>query len=430
VRFLHIADIHLGNQQYNVPGRFDDFGRAFLEAIELALDEQVDACIIAGDLFHKSSVEPKTLMQAEAGLERLRDAGIQVVAVHGNHDKVRYMAQFSWLEYLADRRLVCLLSPSFETEPLELRKWDDDTVQGAYVDIENVRIIGVPWLGASAPKVLAEVAAVWDSLDWSGVKHAVVVTHAGVEGQMPNMPGGLTFAELEPLRGKAKYIALGHLHKPYEVNDWIYNPGSLETCSFEEASYARGAYLVEVAPDGNHAARHIETVRRPFFDLHFKTDLYLSPGHLMDSLLAFVQQEQRRIEQELRGFPDPRRSKPVVRLVLRGNLSFDRTQLDMEAIRNVLRREIDALHVRAENRTTPLGMEAVIEDGMTRAELERTVFEALAQGDSRYSSQASAWADIMRQVKGMALGANDPVEIYELFDARMSELEEAGRVDN
>jgi exonuclease SbcD len=430
VRFLHMADVHLGNQQYNLPGRFDDFGRAFLGVVDLALTERVDVCVIAGDLFHKSTVEPKTLLQAEEGLRRLQDAGTKVIAVHGNHDKVRYMAQVSWLDYLSDRGLCHLLSPSFESTPVQLQPWDESARLGAYVDVGYVRFIGVPWLGASAPRVLEEIAMVWDDLDWTAIAFTVLVTHAGIEGQMPHMPGGVTFAELEPLKGKVQYLALGHLHKPYERENWIYNPGSLETCSFEELQYPRGVYLVDVAPDGTHTAQHVQTSMRPFFDLDFKTDLYPTPALLMEAVQSYIHHEKRHITKALRDCSDPRHAKPVVRLVLRGNLSFDRTQLDMEAIREMLRSEIDALLVRVENRTTPLGVEASVDEGMTRLELEQAVFTAIARSDSRYGSHAEVWADIMAQVKTLALTANDPERIFMLLDGQMRELEEAGHVDH
>src|SRR5690606_37900417 len=111
-----------------------------------------------------------------------------------------------------------------------------------------------PWLGAAAARVLGEVADALDALEAGETRCTVLVTHTGVEGQMPNMPGGLTFKQLEPLRGRVNYLALGHLHKPYEVDHWIYNPGSLETCSFDEMLYKRGCYLVDVTPDGQHSA--------------------------------------------------------------------------------------------------------------------------------------------------------------------------------
>ncbi len=424
MRFLHIADVHLGNHQYNLPKRFDDFGRAFLDAVGLAIDKQVTACVIAGDLFHKATVEPMTLLQAEEGLSRLREAGIEAIAVNGNHDKARYRDQVSWLDYLADRKLVHLLTPDFAAEPLRLE------AGYSYVDVEGVRFLGVPWLGAAAARVLAEVAEVLEKLDWHGIRFTVLVTHAGVEGQMPHMSGVLTFAELAPLRRRVNYLALGHLHKPYALENWIYNPGSLETCSFEEIQYERGVYLVTVDSDGAHTAEHIRTVMRPFFSLPFATDQYRTPEDLLEGLRGYVRREKQAITQLVRSHPDPVRALPVVRLVLQGHLSFDRARLDMEAMRRLLRDEIEALLVRVENRTRPLGTELTLEEGLDRAELERRVFADLAHSDSRYSAQADAWSRLMQQVMTLALESATPEAIFAELDRHMQELEEAEHVDH
>ena len=48
-RFLHFADCHIGYRQYNNRERFNDFGRAFISVIDVAVAEKVDFVILAGD---------------------------------------------------------------------------------------------------------------------------------------------------------------------------------------------------------------------------------------------------------------------------------------------------------------------------------------------------------------------------------------------
>lgn len=430
MRFLHMADVHLGNQQYNLKERFNDFGLAFLDAVHLAVEQDLKAVVIAGDLFHKASVEPVTLLQAEAGLHQLRDAGIPVVVVHGNHDKARYLAQYSWLEYLCEQGLMCLLAPDMTQEPLQLLPWDDEQHLGSYVDVENVRFVGVPWLGAAAPRVLEEVAQALDGLKPGATNYTVLITHAGVEGQMPNMPGGLSFDQLAPLRSHVNYLALGHLHKPYSVDNWIFNPGSLETCSFDEVQYARGCYVVEVDGNGGHDAKHVPNIQRPFFSLDVKTDQCATPEALVEAVTTQLRQERRTIERQVEAMQDDSRRLPIVRLVLRGNLTFDRAGLDLDAIRKVMQAELDALHVRVENRTTPLGVEITIDESLGRAALERMVFETLVAGNSQYSNQKDVWAGFLQHVKVMALDGDDPAAIFGVLDALMDGLEEGDDVDH
>ncbi len=424
MRFLHMADIHLGNQQYNSAARFNDFYYAFEDAVNLAIQEQVDACVIAGDLFHKTAIDPLTLLQAEEGLTCLQQQGIPVIGVHGNHDKARYRDQFSWVEYLADRGLIRLLAPHFEIDPLQLEPGD------SYVDVDRVRFIGVPWLGASAARVLAQTVEACERLSWQGIAFTVLVTHAGVEGQMPDMAGCLSHAELALLKRRVQYLALGHLHKPYPVDGWIYNPGSLEACSFEETDYERGVYLVTVNRDGSHHAEHIKLHQRnrPFSTLLIKTDACAAPGDLLEETRAAARREARRLR--ALHHPDPdRRGKPVVRVILDGYLTFDRTHLDVEAIREAVwdgMSEIDPLLVRVENRTRPPGFVASAEENLTRSELERLVFEDIARSDTRFSLQAAAIGDLMLQIKRLAVNPqSSPQEIYDVLDRYLSGIEGA-----
>jgi len=43
--------------------------------------------------------------------------------------------------------------------------------------------------------------------------------------------GEVTYEDLCQLKGVVDYLALGHYHSNYEIDDWAYNPGSPDTCS-------------------------------------------------------------------------------------------------------------------------------------------------------------------------------------------------------
>ena len=103
VRFIHVADLHLGYQQYNLEVRADDFARAYFAMVEHAIEVKADFVLIAGDLFHKSNPDAWSLKQATAGLQQLRSANIPAVAIEGNHDAPHVHRHLSWLEYLCDQ---------------------------------------------------------------------------------------------------------------------------------------------------------------------------------------------------------------------------------------------------------------------------------------------------------------------------------------
>ena len=94
MRFIHIADVHLGTA---FAGRSDDMRNrlrraareAFARCVATAVAEQMDALLIAGDLFDGPHVSFKTERFLLAQLGVLAEADIQVVYATGNHDPGR-----------------------------------------------------------------------------------------------------------------------------------------------------------------------------------------------------------------------------------------------------------------------------------------------------------------------------------------------------
>ena len=236
-RFLHIADVHLGFKQYGSQERLIDFAQAFKNAIKFGIEKKVDFIIIAGDLFHKKSeVDPLTLTQATKVLSMAKKAKIPVIAVEGNHDATYFKDQFSWMDYLAENGYLINLKPSIE-DGIVLNEWDGRS--GAYIDIDDTRIYGMKYYGSLTEKIIDEYAKKVEKKDFT-----IFVAHIGIEGYM-NIYGCIPSTKLHRLKGKFDYIALGHIHKAF-VEDFIFNPGSLETCDALEYKFERGAFLVEL----------------------------------------------------------------------------------------------------------------------------------------------------------------------------------------
>ncbi len=82
----HVSDTHLGYKQYNLDEREDDFGRVFEEFVDKVLEDHVDAVVHSGDLFDSFRPSVKALYTAKTQLKRLREKGVKVYAVLGDHD--------------------------------------------------------------------------------------------------------------------------------------------------------------------------------------------------------------------------------------------------------------------------------------------------------------------------------------------------------
>jgi DNA repair exonuclease SbcCD nuclease subunit len=94
-KLLAIGDVHLGTRPASVPEEATDWGvdlqrltpAAGLEAaVRLAIDEQVDAVVFAGDVVESTNARYEAVRYLEAAVRELLAAGIDVLGVVGNHD--------------------------------------------------------------------------------------------------------------------------------------------------------------------------------------------------------------------------------------------------------------------------------------------------------------------------------------------------------
>lgn len=427
IRFLHMADCHLGYRQYNLRERFNDFGHAFLSVVQTAIDEKVDFVLLAGDLFQKRAIDALTLNQAIVGLERLRAAQIPCVAVEGNHEHAYYDDYLGWMAFLAVRQLLVLLDPEgFEAGKPHLKRYTRPN--GSYIDpVPGVRVHGLRYQGASTAKAIEGYAAALQELPRDGVEYSIFLTHAGVEGEMPEQIGGLTSRQLAPLREQIDYVALGHIHKPFVREEWIYNPGSLETCSTLESMWPeRGYYLVDVDTGRSEGPKHVATLksnhRRPFHQVTLKVDSFQSPEHFYDECRRFL--TRRALDHGVARL-DPT-DRPVVVLTLSGVLPFDRAALDLAHVEEMVRDCYKPLHAMVNNRTH--ATEYAIEAGETvsRSVLERQVLAGLFDRDVRFGAHSQAWARAALGIKNLVLDGAEPQAVIEELEARMAAIEQEG----
>ncbi|MGH2349543.1 MAG: DNA repair exonuclease, partial [bacterium] len=90
IRLLHIADVHLG-KTFKMLGRRGAEQRravagAFERAVRLAIEREVCAVLIAGDLFDTPKPSDTLIRFAAQQLRALDDAGIATFLIAGNHD--------------------------------------------------------------------------------------------------------------------------------------------------------------------------------------------------------------------------------------------------------------------------------------------------------------------------------------------------------
>lgn len=239
MRLLCAADLHLGRQPSRVPQGMQRLlpelgpAAAWRRLVDLALAREVAAVLLAGDVLDDDNDFYEAFNDLRSGVERLVAAGIEVVAVAGNHDVTA-------LPRLA--RLV----PGMR-------------LLGAGGTWESVRIAAgaeeVTVLGWSFPEAVVTSSPV-ASLDLGalglGSGLSIGLLHADLDQASRFAP--VTTTEL--VRQPVAAWLLGHVHKPHALGDVsVGYLGSLAAADPGEAG-PRGAWLVNVA-DGELEFEHV-----------------------------------------------------------------------------------------------------------------------------------------------------------------------------
>ncbi|MCC6826468.1 MAG: exonuclease SbcCD subunit D [Acidobacteria bacterium] len=404
MKFLHIADVHLGCTRYQLAESPRDFFDAWVDVLRrYGIEEKVDLVVIAGDFFHKRSVPPEAMDHAVEGLTMLRDAGIPVIAVEGNHDQKYLDSKFSWLRSLSKWGLLKLLEPKSTGDEMIYEPWDEQLRQGGYVDVGRARIFGSDWYGTMGNVAIPMLTRAIKQTRREGAFH-ILLLHTDVEGHQVHPIPALSADALNQLKTAVEYVALGHTHKHYEIDNWAFNPGSIEITNISEHRETRGAFIVEVDADNHVTAHHVsDYVHRPFQQLIFAVDACETGADVADGVLELVRRDARSAV--------PGKPQPIIEISLRGRLGFPNSTIDMSRLRDDIKAMTNALHVRIKNHTIPVEFKDLADDGddPAREHLERRVIDGLVLHDNRYRARAEAVADAVIGAKRMAL-SDEPAE--------------------
>jgi DNA repair exonuclease SbcCD nuclease subunit len=267
ISFIHASDIHLGCHQYRNEYRSDDFIRVFEEILKVALNHEVDFIILGGDVFTSLEMLPGKLLEVIEILTEFKartNGEIPIIAIEGNHDirkfsfglKLTNRGQ-SWLKLISSLGLIVLLDVNLEAPPNNLFKsYDIQQNQGGKIQIKNVVIHGFRYIGQEPTKYLSKIRA---AIKKEEGKFNILLQHYGIEGQMKDVPG-IKLEDVEILKDRVDYLALGHFHKQFILDDWIYNPGSSEAASWIDSTFKRGVFLVEISTK-EKMAKNVRIIR-------------------------------------------------------------------------------------------------------------------------------------------------------------------------
>lgn len=451
----HIADTHHGHRQYGLKQREDDMISTTGATLrEMVGQQDADAILLPGDLFHSRDLRPKVLQQTEQQLAEVPD-DVPILVSRGNHDENLTPREVTWLNYLHQRGHIVLLEAELNADsetawfgPHEPQKPGESS---GFYDIEveafdaPVRVFGLQWRGARTGEALQQVAT---GIEETNEMHGdpvftVLLAHFGIEDEVPTLGGTVTHAELRPVKEQVDYLALGHIHKQYKSGGWLYNPGSPEAHSTREGrgDWEHGYYEIGVdTPSGTGVetpefnVAHHTTKRRPYYRVEFDVTPYDSPSNLETAFREHVRDEQaamteycNRDEFTVQG----EQRAPLIDLRFTGTLQFSRGDLRTDELVTWTENMCEALYVQlntgirtasVQQLLSEIDEETVFEDGqLNTTALEDEVFETIA-GESIYSEQKSAVADVLGEAHRMAQADEIVEDISDTVSSKRREL--------
>ena len=382
IKFIHTADIHLG-KTYRTSAdeseRYEDFFWVLGGIVTDAIAEKVDFVLIAGDLFHTGQILPRTFARTIETLQPLKDSAIPCIAVEGNHDWIHRRDSISWMEALSQMGYIQLLRPTrTENGGYRFDPFDLETGSGGHIEIKGLNIYGLGYIGTQAGNHVERICEAVTT------RNNILLFHVGVWTFSPVEIGNMKPEEAMPLSGTFDYIALGHGHKPYTIQNaaghpYAYNPGSPECVNFGEERYDKGYYLVTVE-DGRYQHEFRITSPRPML----VTTINLEGAQSADEALESFRRQI--TEKIVKSANDERR--PLLEIKLIGRVAFHPFELGRERLRLALDEICNPLHVEIKNHLSLITRSGEGEDvKRSLAEIERDVLGELISANSSYKER-------------------------------------------
>jgi DNA repair protein SbcD/Mre11 len=230
--FLHAADIHLDSPFSGLKKmppslvkviRESTF-KAFQQLVNAAILHKVDFLLLAGDLYDGENRSLRTQVKISKEMEKLKEAGIQVYLIHGNHDHL----DGTWINVNFPENVHIYHSMP---EMKKFTKHDGTTV--------NI-------YGYSYPKRHVTERIINSYQKHDDADYHIGLLHGNLEGYSEHSPYA-PFGLKELIEKDFDYWALGHIHKRLIVSEQplaIY-PGNIQGRNKKESGL-KGCYLVSV----------------------------------------------------------------------------------------------------------------------------------------------------------------------------------------
>lgn len=252
MKFLHTSDLHIGKKLYEAQ-LYEDQKHMLGELHRIALAEQVDAVVIAGDLYDRSMPPTEAVELLDDFLTELVREKIPVIMISGNHDSPERVGFGGRI--LEKQGLYIGGAYDGSLRKVSLKAGEQEV---CFICLPFVKpgVVGKTNCQDAVAEILSK-----ENIDFRDGKKYVLVTHyfvTGKTGEMPSLSesetgtyvGGIDNVTADVFDGFA-YVALGHIHKSQKVSGGeIYYSGSPMKYAFSETNQEKTVNIVEITGEG------------------------------------------------------------------------------------------------------------------------------------------------------------------------------------
>ncbi|PID56101.1 exonuclease sbcCD subunit D [candidate division KSB3 bacterium] len=312
IRLLHLADIHIGVENYGrldastgLHTRLQDFSRCLEYTVDTALDWDVDLVLFAGDAYKHASPTPTHEGKLAEQFKRFADAEIPVVMVTGNHDIPAAFGKHSALTifqtlggehyfHVAEKPMLKRLTTRRGPVQVACFPWPTRHIlltKDEYKSLSNDEVIRT--IEEKCERRIQKFTRDVDPDIPAVLLAHVAVAGAGYSGSERNTTIGHDPMILQGILKNPvfDYVALGHIHRHQDLNRGqfppVVYPGSLERIDFGEAGEEKGFCLVSLQK-GAAEYEFIHTPARRFVNIEEDLREHVFPTQrLLDRIKTF-----------------------------------------------------------------------------------------------------------------------------------------------
>ena len=290
MKFLHISDLHIG-KRVNEFSMIEDQKYILRQIKKIALEKQVDAVMIAGDIYDKPVPSAEAVQLFDQFLTELADCGKKVFAVSGNHDsaeRIAFGAQLMssrevYVSPVYDGTVKCVTCQDAYGElciwllpfirPAAVRHaWRnmaeeagmENVIRNMQTDSETMmEDVGGTKQDLTQEDDVETVETYQDALQYvvthmpvDTSKRNILVAHQFVTGASRCESEEISVGGLDQIEAGVfdvfDYVALGHIHSPqYIGRETLRYCGTPLKYSFSEAEQQKSVVVMEIKEKGD-----------------------------------------------------------------------------------------------------------------------------------------------------------------------------------